>query len=113
MKVGGSSLSLLETCVVENLRDLHSVDFFGFAREHGAFLVGQPAFVCQMLSGSWVAVEFGGLQEIWWQLLLPGAVGDDRRVGNVWLCEVHLMDEKKVNYSLPIVLEIFTYSGLN
>lgn len=79
---------------MENLRDLHSVDLFGFAREHGAFFVGQPAFVGQMLGGSWVSVEFRRLQKVRRQLLLPGVVSDDGRVGNVRLCEVHLMDEK-------------------
>lgn len=79
---------------MENLRDLHSVDFFGFSRENGAFLVGQPAFLGQVLGGSWVSIEFGGLQEVGWELLFPSAVSDICWMGKVGLCVVHLMEEK-------------------
>lgn len=87
--------ALVESRVVKDFRDLASVDLLGLSRKHWALLVGEPACLCQMRGGSWVAVEFGGLEESWRQLLFPQTVLDDCLVSQFGMGQVSLQNRSR------------------
>lgn len=84
--------ALVESSVVKDFRDLTSVDLLGLSIKHWALLVGEPAFLRQMCGGSWVAVEFGGFEKSWWQLLFPQTILDDCLVSQFGMGQVSLQN---------------------